>query len=188
VEPQADNRAPAPSGPLTIRRATVADARAIAEIGVRSWQAAYRGILPAAFLAGLNITPREIAWQSMLEADEVDAAPCWMAERDGNAIGYVASGPPRDGDLALPAAEIYAIYVDPEAWRGGAGRSLMAAAVGHWRALGATTLVLWALEGNLAGRSFYEALGWRADGTRQYIDLGGFEAPEVRYRLVRRAS
>lgn len=185
MESQADNRGPAPSGPLTIRRATTADACAIAAIGVRGWQAAYRGILPAGFLAGLNVAAREVAWQSMLEAADADAAPCWMAERDGNTIGYVATGPPRDVDLALPAIEIYAIYVDPAAWRTGAGRALMAEAVDYWQALGATTLVLWALEGNLAGRSFYEALGWRADGTRQYIDLGGFEAPEVRYRLAR---
>jgi L-amino acid N-acyltransferase YncA len=185
VERQADNRVPAPSGPIRIRRATSADARAIAEIGVRSWQAAYRGLLPAAFLAGLNVTAREIAWQSMLEADEIDAAPCWMAERDEHAIGYVASGPPRDEDVALPAIEIYAIYVAPEAWRGGAGRGLLTTAVSHWQALAVTSLVLWALEGNLAGRSFYEAMGWRTDGGRQYIDLGGFEAPEVRYRLAR---
>jgi GNAT superfamily N-acetyltransferase len=170
---------------LLIRRATPADARAIAEIGVRSWQAAYRGILPAGFLAGLSITAREIAWESMLdadEADEADDAPCWMAERDGTAIGYLASGPPRDDDVPLPAAEVYAIYVSPDAWRSGAGRALIMTAVAHWQALGIETLALWALEANTAGRAFYEALGWRTDGTRQQIDLGGFKAPEIRYR------
>jgi GNAT superfamily N-acetyltransferase len=168
---------------LLIRRATPADARAIAEIGVRSWQAAYRGILPAAFLAGLSVTAREIAWEYMLGADEADGAPCWMAERNGDAIGYVASGPPRDDDVPLPAAEIYAIYVAPSQWRSGAGRALLTTAAAHWQSLGVGTLALWALEGNLAGRAFYEALGWRTDGTRQQIDLGGFKAPEVRYLL-----
>jgi GNAT superfamily N-acetyltransferase len=168
---------------LLIRRTTPADARAIAEIGVAGWRAAYAGILPRDFLAGLSVTAREIAWQSMLEADETDGAPCWMAERDGEPVGYVASGPPRDDDVPLPAAEIYAIYVAPTAWRGGVGRALLATAVDHWLARGVTELVLWALEANTAARAFYEAQGWRPDGTRQYIDLGGFDAPEIRYRL-----
>ncbi|HEX7492054.1 MAG TPA: GNAT family N-acetyltransferase [Candidatus Limnocylindrales bacterium] len=173
---------------LLIRRATPADARAIAEIGVRSWQAAYRGILPAGFLAGLSVTAREIAWEYMLGADEAGNAPCWIAERDGTTIGYVASGPPRDDDVPLPAAEIYAIYVSPDEWRSGAGKALLTEAVGHWQALSVTTLVLWALEANLVGRAFYEALGWRTDGTRQQVDLGGFKAPEIRYRLNRAPS
>jgi GNAT superfamily N-acetyltransferase len=171
---------------LLIRRAMPADARAIAEIGVLSWQAAYRGIFPAGFLSGLSITAREIAWESMLdadEADEADDAPCWMAERDGTTIGYLASGPPRDEDVPLPAAEVYAIYVLPDEWRSGAGRALITTAVVHWQARGVEMLVLWALEANMAGRAFYEALGWRTDGTRQQIDLGGFRRPEIRYRF-----
>lgn len=168
---------------MRVRRAVLTDAHAIAEIGVRGWQAAYRGILPDDFLAGLSVPAREVAWQSMLESDEQGMAPAWIAEREGRAIGFVATGPPRDEDVPLPGAEIYAIYVLPEAWRGGAGRALLATAVDHWRGRHAATLVLWVLEANAAGRAFYEALGWEADGRRQQIDFGAFKAPEVRYRL-----
>jgi GNAT superfamily N-acetyltransferase len=167
---------------IRIRLATTADARSIAGIGVRGWQAAYRGILPAAFLAGLNVAAREAAWQSMLESDEERRAPSWIAERDGRTIGFVAGGPPRDDDVPLPGAEVYAIYVDPDAWRNGAGRALLATAVAHWFGRGATTMVLWVLEANARGRAFYEAMGWEADGRRQEIDFGGFYVSEVRYR------
>jgi ribosomal protein S18 acetylase RimI-like enzyme len=85
--------------------------------------------------------------------------------------------------VPLPAAEIYAIYVLPDAWRRGAGSALLTTAVDHWRAHGATTLVLWVLKANARGRAFYEALGWHADGRREEIDLGGRATPEVRYRL-----
>ena len=172
-----------PPTSLAVRRASVADARAIAEIGVRGWQAAYRGILPDDFLAGLSAAAREVAWRSLLESDEAGGAPAWLAERDGCAVGFVASGPPRDSDLPLPAAEIYAIYVLPDGWRSGAGRALMSTAVDHWLARGVTTLVLWVLEANVRGRAFYEALGWEADGTSQPLDMGGFAIREVRYRL-----
>ncbi len=175
------NGSPAP--PIGIRRALVGDARAIAEIGVRGWQAAYAGILPDDFLASLSVDPREIAWLSLLESVEEAGAPTWLAEREGRAVGFVSSGPPRDEDVPLPGAEIYAIYVVPEAWRSGAGRALMNAAVGHWRTAGVTTLVLWVLEANGRARSFYESQNWRPDGGRQDVDFGGFAATEIRYRL-----
>jgi hypothetical protein len=43
---------------LTIRAATVADATAIGEVHVRSWQAAYAGLIPADFLARLSAESR----------------------------------------------------------------------------------------------------------------------------------
>lgn len=168
---------------LHVKRARAADARAIAEIGVRGWRAAYRGLMPGGFLAGLSVAAREIAWQSMLESDEDGAAPAWVAELEGRAVGFAASGPPRDEDVPLPAAEVYAIYVLPESWRRGAGRALLEVATDQWLAQGATTLVVWVLETNAPGRAFYEALGWSPDGARQEIDLGGFAVTEVRYRL-----
>ena len=170
---------------LLIRPARIDDAGAIAEIGVRGWQEAYRGILPGDFLDRLSVTAREVAWRTMLSSDEAGAAPAWLAERDGRAVGFVASGPPRDEDVPLPAAEVYAIYVLPDAWRHGAGRALLAAAVEHWRARGTSTIVLWVLEANARGRAFYEAQGWRPDGGRQEIDFGGFSAIEIRYRITR---
>jgi GNAT superfamily N-acetyltransferase len=150
---------------------------------VKGWRAAYRGILPDDFLAGLSVAAREVAWQTMLESDEAGKAPSWLAEREGRPIGFVASGPPRDEDVPLPAAEVYAIYVVPEAWRGGAGRALLTTAVDHWRADGAATLTLWVLAANARARNFYEALGWRADGASQPLDIGGLIVREVRYRL-----
>jgi GNAT superfamily N-acetyltransferase len=179
----ADTRKGTHAQPWRIRPATVADARAIAEIGVLGWQAAYRGILPDGLLASLSVAPREVAWRSILESDPNRASPAWVAEGDGRVVGFVSSGPPRDEDVPLPAAEIYAIYVVPETCRRGAGSALLNAAVDHWRTHGAATLVLWVLEANARGRAFYAALGWQADGRRQEIDLGGQATPEVRYRL-----
>ena len=166
-----------------MRRAVVADAVPIAEISVVAWQAAYRGILPLGFLAGLSVPPRAVAWAAMLESDADGASPAWVAERAGRIIGYASTGPPRDEDVPLPAAEVYAIYVLPEAWRTGFGRALLSVAVAEWRARGTDTLVLWVLEDNAPARHFYEAMGWAPDGSRQQIDLGGLAATELRYRV-----
>jgi GNAT superfamily N-acetyltransferase len=167
---------------IRVRRATAADARAIAEVTVLGWQAAYRDILADGFLDGLSADAREVGWRAMLEADEDGRTPAWVCEMDGRTVGFLSSGPPRDDDVPLPAAEIYAIYVLPEAWRGGFGRALMSTAVDHWRARGTMTLVLWVFEANTRARTFYEAAGWQPDGGRQTLELGGVSAVEVRYR------
>jgi GNAT superfamily N-acetyltransferase len=173
------------ASPAIIRRAVAGDARAIAEVGVKGWQAAYRGLLPDDFLAGLSVTARETAWRAMLEADTQGDAPSWVAEVDGDVVAFLSSGPPRDEDVHRPAAEVYAIYVLPTAWRGGIGRALMKTAIAHWRAARIDVLVLWVLEENAQGRAFYESVGWRPDGARQTIALGGVTTIEIRYRYHR---
>jgi ribosomal protein S18 acetylase RimI-like enzyme len=166
---------------MEIRRAGPADARAFAEISVRGWQTAYRGIMPDDFLDGLSVDAREAAWRTRLET-ATDEAPAWIACRAGRAVGFLCGGPPRDEDAPSFAAEVYALYVLPEAWRGGVGRALLEASQEHWRETGLATATLWVLEANERARRFYEALGWRTDGGRQEVDLGGFAPAEVRYR------
>ena len=166
----------------TVRRAGPGDAHAIAEVTVTSWQEAYRGILPDEFLDSLRVAPREMAWQEMLGRDARGRTPAWVAEGDGGVGGFVSCGPPRDEDVPLPAAEVYAIYVQPAAWRRGLGRSLLEAATAHCRAGGTRTLVLWVLEANERARAFYEAMGWQLDGGHREFELGGASASEVRYR------
>ena len=168
---------------LRIRRAGIPDARAIAEIVVAGWQAAYRGLMPRQFLDSLSVAGREAAWREMLARDCEGGIPAWLAIRHGRAVGFVSSGPPRDEDVSLPAAEVYAIYVLPEAWRGGVGRALLETATGHWRARGTGTLVLWVLDDNDRARRFYEAMGWRPDGGRQLLEIAGAKLHELRYRL-----
>jgi GNAT superfamily N-acetyltransferase len=167
-----------------VRRARVGDARAMAEITVAGWRAAYAGLMPADFLAGLSVESRERGWRAWLAADEGGDTPAWVALNAGEVVGFAAGGPPRDDDVPAPAAEVYAIYVRPDRWRSGAGRALLGAAAAEWERRGVRTIVLWVLEGNSSGRAFYEAMGWSPDGGRQRLDLGGFESTEVRYRIA----
>jgi GNAT superfamily N-acetyltransferase len=170
---------------LTVRRATAADARAIAEINVAGWQAAYRGLMPDAFLDLLSVDQRELAWRTRLDSASDAGDPAWVAELDSEPVGYLVGGPPRDRDAEPGAAEIYAVYVRPDVWRSGVGRRLMEVATAEWWRRGAASLLLWVLDGNARARSFYEALGWTADGSSKTYDMGGFTTLEVRYRLER---
>ena len=95
----------------------------------------------------------------------------------------MAGGRCRDADRTGPGqGEVYAIYVLPEWWGRGAGRLLMAHVVRALAEAGQDDITLWVLEGNQRARRFYEAAGFRLDGARQELDLGG-PVTELRYQL-----
>lgn len=167
-----------------VRLAAPSDAAAIARIHVDGWRAAYAGLVPDDFLAGLDVTQRAERWRTRLGPAATPDSPTFVAIDDGEAVrGFTHTGPVRDGDLS-PAgrAEVYTVYVDPGTWRRGFGSALMHAVDEFWRPTDVRELILWVFEGNADGRAFYERLGWRPDGGRQIDDFGGVQVAEIRYR------
>jgi ribosomal protein S18 acetylase RimI-like enzyme len=160
---------------MRIRPASPDDALAIETIRVRGWRSAYRHVFPAADLDALPIDPER--WRSRL----LVPPPGWttvVCEDGGEVVGFASTGPSRDED---DLGELYAIYVDPEAWSTGAGRALMGAAEAALTADYAAAL-LWVLEDNPRARGFYERAGWATDGPRKAEERFGVRAAEVRYR------
>jgi ribosomal protein S18 acetylase RimI-like enzyme len=170
------------------------DAEEVERLRVAGWQTAYRGILPDDYLDRMRVdgerrrrhmigqaAAREAAARSGAgQAVAVES----VAVQDRAIVGWVAAGRCRDADRAGPGqGEIYAIYVLPEWWGRGAGRLLMAHAVRALTEAGADDITLWVLQANQRARRFYEAAGFRPDGTRQLLELGG-PVTEVRYRLL----
>lgn len=152
---------------MKVRRAVPADARAIAEVHVRSWQAGYRGLMPDEVLDGLSAAEREPRWRDGLS----DGSTVFVAEQDGELIGFCGlSEPSRDEDAGRGVAEIASIYVDPRAWRAGAGRALMDVALSHLRAGGWQEATLWVLRENQVALDFYAAHGFVADGAQQLYE------------------
>jgi ribosomal protein S18 acetylase RimI-like enzyme len=176
-----------------VRLATPDDAEAIADIHVRGWRAAYRGLVPDAVLDGLSLERRAAGWRQAIEqqdrelAAEPTTAPgrTWMAETDDGVVGFAATGPGRDESApAIPGSgEVHAIYLAPEKRGLGHGRVLFAHAVADLRARAFGPIVVWVFEDNPVARRFYEAAGFRVDGARSTIDFDGVPLDEIRYRL-----
>lgn len=74
---------------IDIRTATSADAPAIADIHVASWQATYTDIMPAAFLAGLSVEKRTAAWRHALDAGRPCVALA-VSVADNTPAGWIA--------------------------------------------------------------------------------------------------
>jgi ribosomal protein S18 acetylase RimI-like enzyme len=155
----------------------------LAEIHVRGWQAAYRGILTSAFLDSLSIPDRTEWWKGRLQLLAGKEAVL-VADVEGSTVGFVLIGPatakPEMGEAEL--GEIWAIYLDPAYWRRGIGGALLTAAADHLAGSGFAEAILWVLENNTPARTFYEAMGWQLDPNRSLFKLGGLDVTEVRYR------
>ena len=154
---------------LQVRRARPEDAPAIGAIHREAWQDAYPGILPDAYLIGLD--ERRIAagyLRAMLARRGGEAVFVACAE-DGRPVGFASAGRARRAGIA--EGEVETLYILPD-WRDqGIGRRLMRASAAHLSAIGCGSAMLWVLSENAAGW-FYRRLGARPVG-KEWIPVGG---------------
>ncbi len=155
-----------------MRRAVREDAAAIAAIHMRTWQAAYRGLLSDELLDGLSVSQRETFWREALAGEHPGSV--LVAAGDGAVVGFCAvAAPSRDADAAERVAEIAAIYVDPDIWRVGVGRALMEVALADLRAGDWHSVTLWVLAENHQARDFYARFGFEPDGAETTHERSG---------------
>jgi len=170
---------------VRVRQAREGDVKAIAVVHVRSWQAAYRGMVPRDYLDGLDPAQREALWNTVLAESAWPRAGILVLEDQATVAGFAAFCPTRDQDEEpAQVAEITAIYLMPQVWGIGAGRQLMTGALEVLAAAGYRQATLWVLDSNRRARRFYHAGGWRADGTVKTDDTRGFPLIEMRYRRL----
>ncbi len=161
-----------------VRSARSDDSRRIAEIHVTSWQKAYDGLLSPEFLFALSVDSRHEWWSRRLKALETGGAVLIVSDSASEVVeGFAFLGPCSETE-----GEVYAIYIDPGRWRSGLGTELLAAAEQTLQEGGFGQAILWVLEGNHRGRSFYEQQGWKPDGAFKIEEIGGTQVTELRYR------
>ncbi len=164
---------------MDVRDARPEDAAAIADVNVRSWRAAYAGLMPDSYLAALSVEEDTVRWQRAIAQSPARARPVLVVEvRDGKVTGYAVVGADvDDGAQGL----VFLMYTAPEAWGSGAGPALMEASLERLRAAGFTRAVLWVLEANARARAFYERHGWAADGKSTTSTYGDMPLRALRY-------
>jgi diamine N-acetyltransferase len=158
------------SDSMRLRRATTADAKLLAELAARLFEATY----------GPDNAPEDMrdylagAFSEERQRAELadDSRLVWIAlDSLGRAIGYVAMR--RDtrtnGVVAERPAEVQRIYAD-RTWHGrGLGRALMTACVEQARAWGCDVLWLAVWERNPRAIAFYEKTGFRKVGRQTFL-------------------
>lgn len=167
------------SGPL-VREMTLADCDRVAEIRVRGWRTAYRGLMPSSYLDALSVA-EDAARRRARFGQGGGTVVNLVAEQAGEVVGWACHGPYRDGEVLATDVELYAIYVDPDRTGSGVGRALLRASAERCAAAGYERMLLWVLKENAAARGFYEHAGFGPDGAEEPFEAGGVEVPEVRY-------
>lgn len=155
----------------------VADAVEVGRVHVQVWREAYAGLMPAAFLDGLDPEARAATWRAW-GTDPADPTITLVAHDDDGITGFATGGPARDADP--PARwQLYAINLLVRAHGSGVADALVEATVGERDAY------LWVFEGNDRAAAFYRRHGFAADGAHDLHESTGTR--ELRMtRLARR--
>jgi|SRR5215211_4860345 len=104
-----------------------------------------------------------------------------VAEIEGELRGFCFFGPSRDECAEPGIGEIYVLFVDPSAWRGGVGKALVEHALEELTRGGFWEVTLWSAAVNHRANAFYENLGFLHDGARHAREQFG-NVEEIRYR------
>lgn len=164
---------------INIRRAEPADAQAIASVQTASWRTTYSGLIPAEFLASMDVGRRAAVWHTGLT--DSTRRHCYFVAEDtaGQIVGFASGGPEREGH-PIYKGELSAIYLLDAYQKQGIGRRLVQAVAAWLHENHYHNMLIWVLAGNTQGIQFYEAIGGqRID--RKTINIGGENLEEYSY-------
>ena len=165
----------------SVRPAAPRDAKAIAEIHVATWQAAYQGLIPDDFLKAMSFEKRQAYWK---EAIEYSDPQILVASEGDKVIGFVGFDRSRDPGTKSSVGEIWAMYVTPSHWRNGVGLALWDGAREGLKEEGCTQVTLWALVANERALQFYEqAAGFKREmPSLRATSYGSVKLEEIRLK------
>jgi GNAT superfamily N-acetyltransferase len=162
---------------FAIREARLGDAEGIARAHTASWRTSYRGILPEAVLAQIDVDQRAASWRRVLTDRSLFALVAYDTTHH-DIVGLCDCGPSRsDGRYT---GEIYRFYLEHHARRHGLGREMFERVTDWLRAQDRRSLIIWVLDNNHHARRFYEAMGGQA-GRRVASMVSGFPVVELAY-------
>ncbi len=165
----------------SVRHATPRDAKAIADIHVATWHAAYKDLMPEEYLAKISVEKRLAYWKEAIEFSE----PQLLVATDGEEIvGFVGFDRSRDAGTKSTVGEVWAMYVAPAHWGKGAGLALWDGAREGLKEEGCTQVTLWVLLHNERALRFYEqAAGFKREmPSLKTVAFGSVKLEEIRLK------
>lgn len=166
---------------MQVAHALPEDARAVAEIHVNAWRAAYASLIPGEYLAALSVEHREAMWGQYIAA----GIPELLVAKDRGVVqGWISFSRSRDDGASESEAELRALYVSPVSWSTGVGRRLWLHTKDLMIRQAYRSCSLWVFPENDRAIRFYRAAGFVADpSSSKSLELGGKQLQEVRYML-----
>lgn len=164
-------------GDIKIRMARPGDVSEIANVHVSSWREAYRGLLPAEYLARLNFRKKIDAWQSVIL--NTNKFHVYVAEDRVGVIGFATFEAARDINWE-GFGEVSSIYLLQRFKGRGVGKALLKSGMQDLMRRGFSKAYCWVLEGNPTIQ-FYEHCGAENSGMSKDDEIGGQKIKELAY-------
>lgn len=171
---------------MRIRRAVPADAGVLAELGARTFTDTFGHLYSAQDLqAFLDESHTVGAYEQVLASPR---HALWLAERDGEAIGYALAGPcglPHE-DVKPGDGELKRLYVSSSQQGGGVGAQLFEQALAWLEREGPRTLWISVWSENHGAQRFYSRYGFEMAGEYEF-PVGAQRDREFMFRRRARA-
>ncbi|MGQ3377860.1 GNAT family N-acetyltransferase [Priestia endophytica] len=163
---------------MKIRKASERDIKEIAKIYVDSWRTTYDGLVPRTFLNELSYEMSQHKWQSFYD-DQANETFMYVAvDEMGKVVGFAAAQcmlhDKREGEL-------YALYLLDQCQGKGVGISLVKAVAAHFIQNDVSSMFVWVMKNNRAGRGFYQSLKGAYTRGRQ-SKFGGYVVEDEAYK------
>jgi GNAT superfamily N-acetyltransferase len=152
-----------------IRRAQIDDVDRLGQLHSRCWGELYSRVLPPDVLAELDPAVMAQLWRRFVTRGDEYAQ--YVAEVDGEIVGFAGFGPGRDEGFS-DLREVYFVYVEQGRQRQGIGSALLAAET--------DAAYLWVSERNRPAHKFYRRNRFGPDSRRRIGSLFGTDLPEIR--------
>lgn len=155
----------------TIRRATKADLDALGRLGALLVQTHHR-FDPHRFMAPRPNAGEGYAWFLGTQLQRDDTV-IFVAERDGEVLGYVYAGiePLSWKELRDEAGFVHDIVVDEHGRRSGLAAALIQHATDWMRGRGMPRAILWTADRNTAAQQLFSRLGFRRTMAEMTLEL-----------------
>lgn len=162
------------SAQVSIRKARVADAKALAHVFADSWRLTYRGIIPHLHLESMILRRGPEWWQSALRGGD----SVLVMEVAGKIAGYATLGVSRT--RGAQQGEIYELYLLPDYQGCGFGEHLFEACRHQLDVRKLKGLIVWALFENTPAIDFYWRRGGRPIG-HSFDKIGGASLEKIAF-------
>ena len=154
---------------ITIRLAKPADALDMAEVHMRSWEVAYKDIIPMEYIKEKNATRPDLFKRIITDENTTQ----YVIQKGDKTVGIMCVvDMPQDDDADENVCELEGIYLHPDYYRQGIGTKAMEYAFDIARYWKKTVMTLWVFSENTGAIKFYEKCGFIADGSTKTYNCG----------------
>jgi ribosomal protein S18 acetylase RimI-like enzyme len=162
---------------MRIRSARLDDAEAMGQVFVDTYHVAHRGQVPDWLLETRTYEVSTNGWARTIR-ENAPGTHLQVAELDGAIVGIAMGGPPGPWPFddaereRRRTGECYALYIDTSKQGSGIGRALLRDLADRLAAGGTERLIIGVLAANAPARAFYERMGGKLLGERDFDDEG----------------